>query len=131
MELALNLGWLLLALWMICLWLRFAPRTGHSRRAQIIALALVILILLPAISMSDDLAAAQNPAEMDTTCLRRDHDWSAPHPIVPATTALVVAFFAGLLVEPVVRARVPGELTAPAVSAPALASIENRPPPAA
>ena len=51
--------------------------------SQFVAMALVILILLPAISMTDDLIAAQNPAEVDC-CARRDHDFSSPHSIVPA-----------------------------------------------
>ena len=60
-------------------------RDGASdRRIQMVALAVVILILLPAISMTDDLVAAQNPAEIDC-CAGRHHDHAAsPHSIIPA-----------------------------------------------
>ena len=80
---------------MLCLWLRFAPRTGPDRRIQFVALAMIILILLPVISMTDDLQAARNPAEVDT-CLRRDHDWSSPHSMVPAVAVLPLLVIASL-----------------------------------
>ena len=132
MELALNLAWLALGVWMVCLWLRFAPQTGHDRRVQLVALAMALIILWPVISVTDDLTvAARNPAEVDCSMsgARKGHDWAAPHSVVPTTTALVVAFFAGLLAPAEVSA--PREHSAPRVSAPALASIQNRPPPAA
>ena len=84
MELTLNLGWALVAVWILCAWVRTAPRRATDRRVQMVALAVVILILLPAISMTDDLLAAQNPAEIDC-CARRNHDHGAsPHSILPA-----------------------------------------------
>ena len=58
MELALNFGWAAVAVWMLFAWARMEPLTAKSRRAQFVALAVVILILLPAISMTDDLIAA-------------------------------------------------------------------------
>jgi len=62
MELTLNLGWALVTMWMLCAWVRTSPRRATDRRIQMVALAVVILILLPAISMTGDLAAAQTPA---------------------------------------------------------------------
>jgi hypothetical protein len=133
MELSLNLGWALVAVWMLCAWVRMAPRSARDRRAQFIALAVVILILWPVISVTDDLAiAAQNPAEFDSSAysLRRDHNGSSPHSIVPAATALPAPAFAGLAVRyPHMAA--PGNLPAPFVHRPALGAIQNRPPPAA
>lgn len=129
MELTLNLGWLALALYMVWAWLRHAPEKGADRRTQIVALALVILILLPAISMTDDLMAARNPAEVDT-CVRRDYHWVSPHSIVPAAAALAVSLFSGLWLGEVRGAAV-RPMPLRLLKAPALSSIESRPPPAA
>jgi len=129
MELVLNLAWVLMAALMICLWLRFAPCTGSNKQTQLVALAALILILFPVISVTDDLQAALNPAETDT-CLRRSHACSTPHSIFPAVAALPPSLFAahsfGML-----RIAAPGSLHAPLLEHPALAPIQNRPPPAA
>ncbi len=128
MEITLNLAWVALAVWMVWAWVRYAPREGADRRVQLVALGLVILILLPAISMTDDLNAARNPAEVDTY-IRRVHDWMHPHVLVPAAVALVVSLFAGLslgAVELIARST-PAAVT----SDPALHPIESRPPPTA
>jgi hypothetical protein len=130
MELTLNVGWALVVVWMLCVWLRMAPRKSPDRRTQFVALAVVILILLPAISMTDDLQAARNPAEVDTCVVRRDHDLAAPHSIFPVAAVPPAPVFAGLpLGVPVIAA--PSHLLSPFVDHPALASIQNRPPPAA
>jgi hypothetical protein len=127
MEMTLNLAWLALAVCMAWAWVRFAPREGVDRRVQLVALGLVILILLPAISMTDDLMAARNPAEVDTS-IRRDHDWLHPHVLIPAAVALAISLFAALslgTVELIARS------APPAVTGfAALHPIENRPPPA-
>jgi hypothetical protein len=128
MELTLNLAWAMLALWMICLWLRFLPQTPAQRRVQFAALALLIFILLPVISITDDLLAAQNPAEVET-CLRRDLECSSPHSIVPVA-AIPLPVFAGVSLG-ILPIAAPGDLLAPTLDHPALTSIENRPPPAA
>ncbi len=132
MELSLNLGWAFVAVWMLCAWVRMAPRSGRDCRAQFIALAVVILILLPAISMTDDLIAAQNPAESDSSVysLRRAHNGSSPHCIVPATAALPAPAFAELALR-YVHMAAPGNLPVPFVRRPALGALQNRPPPAA
>jgi hypothetical protein len=73
MELFLNFAWALLAIASVCLWMRLERRAGVERRLPLIALALLIVILLPVISVSDDLQVLQNPAESDTfQCQRRD-----------------------------------------------------------
>lgn len=129
MELTLNFGWALVAMWMLCAWMRKAPRRARDRRIQMVALAVVILILLPAISMTDDLVAAQNPAEIDC-CARRNHDQGASsHSILPAATSLPLPSFTGISLAFVGMAA-PSNLPSPLVENPALASIENRPPPA-
>ena len=96
---------------------------------RLVALAVVILILLPAISMTDDLIAAQNPAEVDC-CVRRDHDCSGPHSIAPAAAVLPQPSFAGIAIA-VARLSAPSNLPDPLVEDCALASVQNRPPPAA
>jgi hypothetical protein len=128
MELTLNLGWVLVAVAMLCAWLRVAPRAAKERRAQLVALAVVILILLPAISMTDDLMAAQNPAEIDCS-VRRDHSCTSAHSIVPVTTALPPT---GISIPAlgILQTRAPSQAPAPFVENFSLTSIENRPPPA-
>jgi hypothetical protein len=133
MELTLNLGWALLAIWMLCAWVRMAPRRAMDRRTQFIALAVAILILWPVISVTDDLAiAVQNPAEIDLSAysVRKNHDFCSPHSIVPAAAALPAPTFAGLSFA-YVHMAAPGILSAPFVDQPALGPIQNRPPPAA
>ena len=130
MELTLNLGWALVAIWMLCAWVRKAPRKATDRRIQMVALAVVILILLPAISMTDDLVAAQNPAEIDC-CARRDHgQGTSPHSILPVAASLPPPGFAGISLAFVGMAS-PSNLPSPFVENPSLASIQSRPPPAA
>lgn len=129
MEITLNLVWALLATLMFWLWMRHAPCECLSRRTQLVALVVVILVLLPVISMTDDLQALQNPAEVDC-CARRQHTVSCPHCIFPAVATLPPPVFAELSFG-FLRMAAPGHLPAPKVKIPALASIQNRPPPAA
>ncbi len=134
MELFLNLAWVVLAALMFCLWLRFSPRNGPERqiedgRAQFVALAVLILILFPVISVTDDLQASQNPAETDS-CQRRDHVVSSAHSIFPAVAALPVPVFSELSFG-ILRFVAPGSLPTPLIDLPAMAPIQNRPPPAA
>jgi hypothetical protein len=72
MELFLNLVWLTLSVSLVWGYLAFAPAPLKNRKVTaIIALALLIFVLLPVISMTDDLAAINNPAETDHL-FRRD-----------------------------------------------------------
>ena len=129
MEITLNLAWALLTIWMVCMWLRFAPRGITGRRTQFTALAVLILILLPAISITDDLLAARNPAEVDC-CARRDHEFTSARSLLPTVAAPPPAAFAGLSFNVPVEAA-PGDYVSPSVRPPALATVQNRPPPAA
>jgi len=129
-ELFLNFAWVLLAALMLWLWLRYASCAGPGdRRMQLVSLAVLILILFPVISVTDDLQAIQNPAEADC-CLRRDHAISNAHSIVPAVAELPMPFFA----KPsfgFVRLAAPDRLNTRVVDHPGLTAILNRPPPAA
>jgi hypothetical protein len=129
MELVLNLGWMLLGALLFCMWLRIAPRTGTDRRMQFIALAVLVLILFPVISMTDDVFAAQNPAEPDS-CLRRDHAVSPGHSIIPAAAALPQPVFAELSFG-FLHFVAPHNSPVPVIDHPGLKTIQNRPPPAA
>ena len=67
---------------MVCLWLRFSPADADRRR-QIVAIAVLIAILFPVISVSDDLMAMQNATETDS-CQRRDYlASSSTHTLLP------------------------------------------------
>ena len=130
MELLLNLAWLLVAGTLVSLWLRGEARNQPDRRLQLIALAVLIAVLFPVISVSDDLQAIQNVSEVDNY-LRRDHLVpSAGHPVQPVLSMVSAVVFDGLafgflrLVAPsIMPAKGPRPLD--------LACIENRPPPAA
>jgi hypothetical protein len=129
MELVLNLGWVLLATLLFCVWLRSASPTSANRRLQLISLAILILILFPVVSVTDDLQTAQYPAIVDTS-QRRDHVCSIPHSIFPAVVALPPPVFAGICYG-ILRTAAPASLPAPLGDYPALAPIQIRPPPAA
>lgn len=129
MEIFLNLAWALLAAISVGMWAHVEHRTGAERRLPIIALVILIFILFPVISVSDDLWSMQSPAETDT-CQRRDHSASCTHCLLPAMSALPEPFF--------VRANfgfqhliLPANLPLTAVLRPALHTIWNRPPPMA
>jgi hypothetical protein len=126
MELALNLFWCCLTIFLAGLYLRVVPASTGSRRLHFVALALVVIILLPAISMTDDLMAAQNPAEIDVS-LRRAHDIPAPHAVFPPNLAFFVPLF---LISPSGSvASVPDRVAVPISRDTSIASIDNRPPP--
>jgi hypothetical protein len=129
MELALNLEWMALAAAMCWLWVCHARLEGHGRWAQFTSLALVLGLMFVVITMYDDMAMAQNPAE--TRCFQREDDLGthahAPlHPAVASTPTLAAEFPFNTL-----RMVLPGIPPVPALKAPALSSIQNRPPPAA
>jgi len=112
-----------------CLWLRIGRRDQTSRRLPFIALVMLILLLFPVISVSDDLLSLQNPAETDT-CQRRDHLASSPHFLFPVVAALPEPLFAELSFgfQHVIA---PLNLPVIAIDNPALDAIQNRPPPTA
>jgi hypothetical protein len=130
-ELFLNLAGALAAIALVCLWLWHGSSkgaNGASRRTQLIALVLLILVIFPVISVTDDLLAAASPAETDVLS-RRDHIISG---LMAATPAVVLP---GLdaVPEPAtapLRLLALLEFDRSLPDSPALAPIENRPPPA-
>jgi hypothetical protein len=65
-ELLLNLLWFSVSLLLVALWVR-AVRLGHTRRTwnTFVALALLLVLLFPVISMTDDLVAMATPFEAE------------------------------------------------------------------
>ena len=129
MELILNLAWVMLAVVCAGLWVHHARHNGVSPRVQAIALLMLVVILLPVISVTDDLQALQNPAELDC-CARRHHAASSPHTIFHAIAALPPVMIAEPSFSFLCKI-VPGGSPPPTVKNPALTSIQNRPPPVA
>lgn len=128
MELLLNLVWLALAVAVFCLWPRVVPPAAVSRCGQFVALTILTLVLFPVISITDDLLAAQNPAEIDC-CLRKVHEVSGAHSIIPAVFALPQPAFAEVSFG-FHRLAAPRGPATPTVEHPGLAAVQNRPPPA-
>jgi len=129
MESALNFAWMVLAALMLWLWLRYAPSEGASQRTQIVALVVIILILFPAISVTDDLVAAQNTTEVEA-CQRKDHACSNAHFTLHPVAMMSFSTSAELLYRSLGVAAVNRKLV-PLLKNPAMASIQNRPPPTA
>jgi len=129
MEIALNLGWMVLATAMCWLWVHHARREGWGRPAQFVSLSLVLVFMFVVVTMYDDMAAAQNTAE--TRCFQREDDLGAHghvplHPVVASNPMLGAELpFSAVCVT------VPNSLLVLAANVPALSSIQNRPPPAA
>lgn len=132
MEVALNIVWTVLAAVMIWLWISNARREGVDRWTQPVALFVCLLILFPAISLTDDLLAIQNPTIADAfdNCFRRDHNIVGPHTNSPAVATLPPPIFSELYFGSLCSALsliLPIQLS----DNPALTSIQNRPPPVA
>lgn len=131
MELFLNLAGAFAAVALICVWLWCERSTGGnraSRKTQLVALALLILIIFPVISVTDDLLAAANPAETDVLS-RRDLKLPGWLDAIPA----VLSPGEGVLAQSAVtRSRLIAwlEFQVSVPAGPALAPVENRPPPA-
>jgi glucan phosphoethanolaminetransferase (alkaline phosphatase superfamily) len=129
MELALNLEWMAMAIVMCWLWVRHARHEGRRRSVQFVSLALVLVMMFVVITIYDDMAMTQNPAE--TRCFQREDDFGAHahaplHPVVASTPT-----FAAEIPFKTFRFSVAGSLHVPTVKVPVLSSIQNRPPPAA
>jgi hypothetical protein len=129
MELALNLGWMLLATAMCWLWVLHAPREDRGRLTQLVSLGLVLVMMFVVITMYDDMAMAQNPAE--TRSFQREDDLGghAHAPLHPVVASIPTP--AAELPNSTLQFAVAGSLLVPTVRVPSLSSIQNRPPPTA
>lgn len=129
MELFLNLVWLAIAALMVWLWTRHASQDCKNRRTQLVALIVLILIIFPVISVTDDLMAAQNMAEA-RSAQREDYAYSNTHPALPYMLAIYSIIFLDSLhaSSQFVTADV---FPVPEIKASVIHPIDNRPPPVA
>jgi hypothetical protein len=127
MEPLFNFVWALVALASVCFWLKQGRRSSADGRSSLVGLVMLVVILFPVISVSDDLWSLQNPAESDT-CQRRDHSDGCSHSHFPAAAALP---------EPIriemdlgfQRLEAPLQAELAPFENPTLGFVENRPPP--
>ena len=129
MELTLNFGWVLLAILLFWQWLHSTPYARAGRRAQFVALTMLVLFLFPVISVTDDLQASHNPAEIERS-LRRNDQYVSPHSLLPTVAVPPATGFAEI-VFPILSVAVPVSPQPLALAAPPFTSIQNRPPPRA
>jgi hypothetical protein len=128
-EILLNLAWAALALLIVGLWLRLGSAASTDRRRQIIAIAVLIAILFPVISVSDDLMAVQSATEQDS-CQRRDYlVASSAHPVVPFAAIVSALYFEMSFGSP--RFVSTRSLSLPPIEHPELRVTGDRAPPAA
>jgi hypothetical protein len=128
-EFSLNLAWAAMATAMFILWLRVRSSRQSNGGMQLAALTVCILILLPVISISDDLMTAQVPAETDTS-LRWGQRALLCHTVPHHIPVLLHAPPAGLFSAP--TDKLAAETSHMAFVFPQLSiRLLNRPPPAA
>jgi hypothetical protein len=134
-EIFFNLLWVALSITLFCVWRlrRRQPQCGSlntSTRTQLVALALLFVILFPVISLTDDLQARVNPAELEHMSRRTDLQNATDSPLHAVSVALeaLLPFQQSPLLQPVavlspMRAFV-------SLSPGYLRTVGNRPPPA-
>ncbi len=127
MEIFFNLVWIALATVMVWQWRRCARQEGAGRWTQVAAIAMLVLLLFPVISVSDDLRLAQNLTE-DEFSVRRSLSTASDYPLDCAVAILPPNFFEGLPFGLLGRIA-PLRRSIFVVGVPALSSIQNRPPP--
>jgi hypothetical protein len=147
MEVFLNLLWLLLCFALVGYWTsrsrKHSPRGRErrgllplffsERRAQIVALLLLIVLLFPVISLTDDLVATQTMAETDHLQQRLDALRVLQHHAISVASALPT-WMHGLLLPQLSATRMHALLThdRKQIRLEGIASsIEHRPPPSA
>jgi hypothetical protein len=130
MEIILNLAWAGFSLGLIWFWMRSYASNSIPVKTQVLALAMVVLLLLPVISLSDDLMAMQGPAETDS-CLRRAlHGDDGHASVMQASCALPEWTFDALPLSGHAQVTVQTESLAPAPTV-LIRSLDRRPPPPA
>ena len=135
MELLCNLAWVAVT---VALWSSWFARRRHAKTAsilpaiavQLISLAALTAILLPVISITDDLQAANNPAEVERSAGKRDHLFSfqQAHQGAPGVVALVVSGFRPSLLTRI--SLLPADSAISSVGVAHLLAPWSRPPPA-
>jgi hypothetical protein len=135
LEILFNLLWVALSaalagLWLLCRAARTNDSLGTSTRMQITALAVLVVVLFPVVSLTDDLLAYTAPAEVEHLVRRDLQDQPSGH--VNAAAVMIAALFShphaiglGILLRPSLSIK---------VGTPREESLEvlgNRPPPRA
>jgi hypothetical protein len=87
-EIILNLAWALCSVGLIGFWWRSHAANPKPIRVQLFALAMVVLLLLPVISVSDDLLSMQGAFETDSSVRRILHEDHVRPSATPAFMAL-------------------------------------------
>lgn len=135
MELFSNLLWIVLSSFLLSIWLlrrnQWEDESLRSRvPLQIIALALLIVVLLPVVSLTDDLQACTMPAESDHLSRRSDFQAIADFSLHPFSFLVVASI--PFQVSPPSRtlARLPIPAKTDTPCAEYLRILGSRPPPA-
>jgi hypothetical protein len=129
-EFFLNLVWMILSAALVLLWIkgsRLAPDHSQQQnwKIQLLALAMLILILLPVISMTDDMHA-MSTAEIEHVTRRADPGADQPaDPIIPLNASL----FPGNLCYLQTFARIEPSIQNARPQAGSVRQMANRPPP--
>jgi hypothetical protein len=132
-ELLFNLLWVALSIALVGCWLvtrsiRLEYPRRSSAQVQVMALAMLMLILLPAISLTDDLQACTTPAEAEHLMRNLQNQMDAPvHPV--ATIVADLTFQMAPTLQTAGYPAPPVEVTAPSENY--LSVAGNRPPPCA
>lgn len=139
MESLLNCAWLLLVIALIFQWARqtraseSGPRSclAPSRGLQLTALFVLVILLFPVISMTDDMAACTAPQEAERALRLHDPLEGAPHapavlPVAIKTADLLLAILNSTRGEPVIA-----EAERTVLLEGARLHIDSRPPPTA
>ncbi len=98
MELILNLIWLVLSLLLATWWIG-AVKKGHARKGWIAAVTvcLLLILLLPVISMTDDRVAMTSPCEMEHEVRRVELSLAQAVAVDPfIALAFAILLFAGM-----------------------------------
>lgn len=129
MELYLSCAWMFAVVASACLWLRPGRRTPESLHIQFLVLLLFLVILFPVISVTDGLRSIHSPAETRTAQLHDERAVCA-HSFLPQIAPLTGRVAAQFSFHPQLQGP---SLYLPvlALDNPALAPLENRPPPRA
>jgi hypothetical protein len=101
-ELFLNLAWFSVSVWLFARWIGAVRRRGGKIEwTAIIALALLVVLLLPAISLTDDLMAMHSPAEAQRALPRHQTGLPPVHSAVLLDIAplLALTLSGGLLLR--------------------------------
>ena len=100
MEILLNFAWAMCSVALIACWWRGKKANAIPVHVQLLALGMVVLLLLPVISLSDDLAAMQGAFEADRSVRRILHEDRAAVTAMPAFLAMpqeILSSMAGLV----------------------------------